>query len=39
MLNPLKAEDYIHSIVLQGVANLGDISTPRSGMKYYLYIL
>lgn len=39
MLNPLEAEDYIHSDVLQGVANLGDINTPASWMKYYLYII
>lgn len=39
MLNPSEAEDYIHSNVLQGVANLGDLNTPGSWMKYYLYII
>lgn len=39
MLNPSEAEDNIHSNVLQGVANLSDINTPGSGMKYYLYIV
>lgn len=39
MRNPLEAEDYVHANVLQGVANLGDINTPASWIKYCLYIL